>query len=93
MTYELMVLAKPMSIEEFKESFLPRFEKKCNEFGANVSIVDFLGKKSLAYSIKGLKEGTYCVFTVSIDESKKIKNLRRSLDLNQDIVRYLLLRK
>lgn len=52
---------------------------------------DYWGQRDLAYKIKLKNTAFYSVFTFTIDSSK-VKDLTNSLNLNEKILRYLLVR-
>jgi small subunit ribosomal protein S6 len=91
MKYELMVLFKPISTEEVKEKLLVKIEKKVSELGGDIKLVDFIGKKLLAYPVKGHKEGVYVLAEVNLD-STQINTLRNYLNLISDVLRFIIIK-
>jgi len=91
MKYELMVLFKPISTEEVKEKLLVKIEKKVYELGGDIKLVDFIGKKLLAYPIKGHKEGVYVLTEINLD-SIQVSTLRDYLNLISDVLRFIIIK-
>jgi len=52
---------------------------------------DYWGRRDLAYAIKSKNNAFYSVFTFTMDSSK-VKDLTNSLNLNEKILRYLLVK-
>jgi small subunit ribosomal protein S6 len=59
--------------------------------GGNVSNVELLGKKRLAYEINDLREGIYVVMSFKSDATAA-KELERQLRLNEDVMRALVIK-
>ena len=59
--------------------------------GGDVSNVELLGKKRLAYEIDDLREGIYVVMTFKA-EAPAAKELERQLRLNEDVMRALVIK-
>ena len=59
--------------------------------GGEVTSVDVWGRRSLAYPIRKQKEGTYVFLHTQLDP-QAIKELERRLKLDEEVLRYLLIR-
>ncbi len=59
--------------------------------GGEVTSVDVWGRRVLAYPIRKQKEGTYVFLHAQLDP-QAIQELERNLKLDEEILRYLLLR-
>jgi small subunit ribosomal protein S6 len=59
--------------------------------GGEVTSVDVWGRRTLAYPIRKQKEGTYVFLHTQLDP-QAIKELERSLKLDEEVLRYLLIR-
>lgn len=59
--------------------------------GGEVTSVDVWGRRAFAYPIRKHQEGTYVFFQVQLDP-QAIKELERNLKLDEEILRYLLIR-
>jgi small subunit ribosomal protein S6 len=54
---------------------------------------DFFGEKKLAYQIKKYSQAFYYSYLFSLPEKRSTAKLRKSLNFNDKIIRYLLLVK
>ncbi|MFQ5452259.1 MAG: 30S ribosomal protein S6 [Candidatus Paceibacterota bacterium] len=85
--YELVFITEKNDKETLNTAETTIVESK-----GKVSSKDSLGQKSFAYKIKGATEGYYHTWQIELSE-KSIKDFKRSLNLNESIVRYLLLKR
>lgn len=84
-TYELVLLLRNKEeINQIKDFF--------NQNKITINKEDEWGEKSLAYKIKSFKKAFYYLFDLST-EKKNILKLRKWLNYNEKIIRYLLLVK
>lgn len=91
MVYELALVIKPHTTEEIKEKVLPKIEEKIKEFKGKVTLKESLGKRLLAYPIDNFKEAHYSFHRLEISAAK-VAELRVELELNQDVLRYLIIK-
>jgi len=59
--------------------------------GGEVAAVDVWGRRRLAYPIDNHLEGVYTVLRVKLD-STNIPQIERDLELNESVIRHLLIR-
>lgn len=59
-------------------------------FGFKITGGNFLGKRNLAYEIKHQKEGYFGYLQMEETEESRLHDLKRELDLNKNILRYLI---
>lgn len=88
--YELMAILLPDLGEESTKKEMDVIRSLITENGGEIFNEDIWGIKELAYRIKKQDEGFYFVFNFSMP-SLKVKNLEDPLNLNQKVLRYLLL--
>jgi len=88
--YEMMVVLKPLLPDDVRKAIHKDFLGVVKEDGGEVIDVDVWGKRYLAYDIKGHNEGYYLVYNFKISTQKLIE-LRRQLEMKQEILRYLIL--
>ena len=86
-SYEFVFITKS---EE--KSLLKSTEKLIASFEGTITKQEAWGKKGFAYMIDGLKEGYYFVWEISINSDQIIK-LKNKLNLEEEIVRYLVLKR
>jgi len=92
MKYELMVIIKPLLPEDIKSKVLKNMEEFLSKNSGKIEKTDIWGKRHLAYKIKGHEEGYYIVMNLELDASK-VKDFEKYLKLQNDILRYLLIRE
>lgn len=87
LTYETIIIIKPTATIE-------NIEKIDNYLKENLNIVksENLGIKNLAYEIKGCLKGYYQIFTFK-NNPEVIKELERYYRINDDIIKFLTIRK
>lgn len=92
MRYELMVIIKPLLPEDVKTKVLSKIEKFVSKASGKIHKTDIWGKRHLAYAIKSHEEGYYVVLDVEMEQAN-VKEFERSLKLETDVLRYLLVRE
>lgn len=60
--------------------------------GGTIAVQNSLGKRNFSYPIKGLTSGYYHVWNIEYPEQKLLE-FKQKLQLNEDIIRYLILKK
>jgi small subunit ribosomal protein S6 len=89
--YELGFVIHP----EVEQSDVTQAVDKIGQYvsasGGEVTSVDVWGRRALAYPIRKQKEGTYVFLHAQLDP-QAIQELERNLKLDEEILRYLLLR-
>jgi small subunit ribosomal protein S6 len=89
--YELGFIIHP----EVEQSDVTQAVDKVGQYvsagGGEVTSVDVWGRRALAYPIHKQKEGTYVFLHAQLDP-QAIQELERNLKLDEEILRYLLLR-
>ncbi len=91
-TYELMVIIENSLDEKTAETHYKDLNSRLEkEFGAHVGFKDFWGARGFAYIIKKQKWGYYAVSQFEMDGSH-ITELKRELNLDQKLVRFLLMK-
>jgi small subunit ribosomal protein S6 len=89
--YELGFIIHP----EVEQSDVTQAVDKVGQYvsagGGEVTSVDVWGRRVLAYPIRKQKEGTYVFLHAQLDP-QAIQELERNLKLDEEILRYLLLR-
>lgn len=91
-SYYLTLVLKPDLEEKERKALLSSMSKKLTGEGGKISKEDLWGVKILAYPIKKQTSGYYAHFEIEADP-KDAKDLDKSLRVEEDILRYLLVRK
>lgn len=92
MTYELMVIIKPLLPEDIKSKILKKVEKIVTDSKGKILKTDIWGKRHLAYKIKSHEEGYYIVIDLEMDP-KETKEFERNLKLQSDVLRFMLIKR
>jgi small subunit ribosomal protein S6 len=88
--YEVVFIVKPLE-EEQTEAVIGKFENLITTSGGTVNKLDRWGKRRLAYEIKDLWEGFYCLILFS-GEAAVVSELDRVLKITDDILRHMIIR-
>lgn len=88
--YEIMVIILPELGEEATKKEIDVVRSLITENGGEITHEDMWGEREFAYKIRKQEQGFYFVFNFSM-ESNKVKNLEDPLNLNQKVLRYLIL--
>ncbi|OGE28050.1 30S ribosomal protein S6 [Candidatus Daviesbacteria bacterium RIFCSPHIGHO2_01_FULL_40_11] len=91
-SYYLTLVLKPDLEEKERKTLLDSIGKKAVGSEGKVEKEDFWGNKDLAYPIKRQTKGYFAHFEISADP-KDIKGLDKSLKVEEDVLRYLLIRR
>lgn len=78
-------------VPENKSKEVEEVENTIEKMGGKVEKKDTWGKKTFAYLVNKQLSGHYFDWTMSIDTSK-LKEFKNLLNLNNDVLRYLLLK-
>jgi small subunit ribosomal protein S6 len=90
--YEMMVVLKPLLMEDIKDKIIPTINKEIINLGGKLELKDNMGKRILAYPIKGYKEGYYLVYRLTMD-SDKMEEFSQWLKLYEALLRYLIIKE
>ncbi|HET7616450.1 MAG TPA: 30S ribosomal protein S6 [Bacillales bacterium] len=89
--YEIMYILRPDLDEEGQKSVTERFDKILTDNGAEITEVEEMGKRRLAYEIDDYREGVYrVVYTKANPEA--INEFDRIAKINDDIIRFMTIR-
>lgn len=90
--YELMAILKPDLDTEALNKSISKVEGLIKKQGGTPKSINRLGRKKLAYEIKKEKEGIYNLFYFQA-EPESIKEIGRVLKLDEDILRFLIVKQ
>ncbi len=86
--YETMYILRPDIPEEEVETHVSKYRDLVTEAGAEVLDTQMRGKRRLAYTISGHKEGIYVQLTHNGD-GQQVATLERAMRLSEDVIRYI----
>ncbi len=91
-SYYLTLVLKPELEEKERKTLLDSMTKKIVGSEGKIVKEDLWGVRSLAYTIKRNTSGYYAHIEISADP-KDVKGLDKTLKVEEDILRYLLIRR
>ncbi len=89
--YESVIIVNDEISEERKNEVVNNFTTFLNDNG-NVTKVEDLGRKRLAYEVKKHQYGYYFIFEFEI-ESSKIAELERLYRITDEVLKFIVIRK
>lgn len=92
MKYELLLMIKEALTEEKAKEVFLSVKTFIASLGGKVELEDFWGKRKLAYKIAKSTDAYYALLNFTLDP-KEIKKLNTKLKLENDMLRYLLVKK
>ncbi len=90
-TYEVMFIVRPDLTEEDQDKLISTLETQVGNAGGTVKSVDRMGKRRLAYEVRGFSDGMYVLFTVE-GEGGLIKEVERRLRVNEPVIKFITVR-
>lgn len=90
-SYTLTLVLKPDLSEADRKALLDLVTKKLTGEDGKITKEDLWGSKDLSYPIKRQTKGFYAHFEATVDP-KNAKAIDKTLKLEEDILRYLLVR-
>ncbi len=90
--YELMTVFRPDLEEQPLQEAVERLNGLITARGGETASGDTWGRRRLAYPIRDFRDGIYHLTMLKLDP-KATDDLERTLMLNDQIIRYLLIRK
>lgn len=89
--YEIMYIIRPDIEEEAQTNLIERFNKILTDNGAEITKVDEMGKRRLAYEINEYRDGYYVVINFTGGE-EAVNEFDRLAKFSDDIVRHMVIR-
>jgi small subunit ribosomal protein S6 len=88
-SYELVYILRPDLDAEQQEATIGRIKQRIVEQGGAIEVEDRWGMRRLAYPIRRFREGYYVVTRFTFNGSQ-IPELKRFLELNEDLLRSMI---
>lgn len=89
--YESVIIVNPNLEEESIKNLIKKFSDLINTEG-NVTSVEEVGKRRLAYEIKKNKEGYYIVFKFEA-KSSLIAELERNYRITDEVIKFIVVKE
>ena len=90
--YEIMYIQRPEVEEEKRKSNSERFHAIITDRGGEITKVNDMGKRRLAYEINKIRDGYY-VLTNFQANPDAVNELERIMKISDDVIRYLIVRE
>ncbi len=91
-TYEVIFILRPDLADEECDTLVAALEAAAASSGAGVRKVDRLGRRRLAYRVRGFREGHYVLFDLETQAPEAIAELQRRLRISEPVIKYLAVR-
>ena len=89
--YELMFVVRPTLEEEATLNVLANIKTILEEQKAKIVSEKNMGRRELAYEVKGFKNGNYFLLVVET-EPAAVKEFDRVANINEDIIRHIVVK-
>lgn len=89
--YEVVLVLSPESTEDEMSATIQKIEEVISVGGGDVVEKETWGLKKLSYQINGFKEGNYVLVKFSLN-SAGVAELNASLNMHEDVIRFLVTR-
>ncbi len=90
-TYELMFIVRPDMADEDLDKLVSMLETQTTTSGGAVKSIDRMGKRRLAYMVRGFNDGMYILLTLDGD-GPMIHELERRLRVTEPVIKFLTVR-
>ena len=90
-TYEVMFIVRPDMGEEDVDKLVSTLESQVSAAGGSVKNVERMGKRRLAYAVRGFQDGMYVLFTVE-GGGDTIHEMERRLRVTEPVIKFLTVR-
>ena len=86
--YELMTIFKPSLDSEELDKVVDKISSDVKEAKGEVSSVDKMGRKKLAFDLQGYRDGFFTTMIVALP-ADAIVEFKRNLKLNENVLRFM----
>ena len=89
-TYELLAIIKPTMDQEEVDKVIEKIEETVKGYNGSVVSTDKMGRKRLAFEVESFRDGFFVAQKLQIP-ADKVVDFKRSLKLNENVIRTMLL--
>src|ERR671923_3070191 len=89
--YEVMFIVRPDIADEEVEKLISTFQSNVTAAGGKVLNAERMGKRRLAYAVRGFGEGSYVLLAVE-GTGQVIHELERRLRVSEPVIKFLSVR-
>ena len=90
-TYEVMFIIRPDMAEEDVDKLVATLESNATAAGAEIKNTEKMGKRRLAYFVRGFNDGMYVLMTLNSD-GKAIHEVERRLRVSEPVIKFITVR-
>ena len=90
-TYELMFIVRPDMTEEDQDKLISNLESAVTSSGGQVTNVEKMGKRRLAYTVRKMNDGMYILLTFE-GSGGLVHELERRLRVSEPVIKFLSVR-
>jgi small subunit ribosomal protein S6 len=90
-TYELMFIVRPDIADEDLDRLVSTLETQVSTAGGTLKSADRMGKRRLAYLVRGFQDGLYILFTVE-GTGEIVRELERRLRVTEQVIKFITVR-
>ena len=90
-TYEVMFIVRPDMADEDVDKLVSTLESNATAAGALLKNSEKMGKRRLAYEVRGQMDGNYILFTLEAD-GKAIHEVERRLRVSEPVIKFITVR-
>ncbi|MGI9101109.1 MAG: 30S ribosomal protein S6 [Terriglobales bacterium] len=89
--YELMFIVRPDLVDEELDRLISNLEAQVTTAGGTLKNSERMGKRRLAYLVRGFHDGMYVLFTIE-GTGEVVRELERRLRVNEPVIKFLTVR-
>jgi small subunit ribosomal protein S6 len=89
--YEVMMIVRPDVVEDELDKLVTTIEGHIGTAGGTLRNTERMGKRRLAYEVRGFNDGTYVLFNVE-GEGKIIAEIERRLRVTEPVIKFITVR-
>ncbi len=90
-TYELMFIVRPDMGDEDLDKLISTLESQVSAAGGTVKNVERMGKRRLAYLVRGFADGMYVLFTLE-GSGAVVREIERRLRVSEPVIKFITVR-
>jgi small subunit ribosomal protein S6 len=89
--YELMFIVRPDIVDEELDRLISTLETQVSTAGGTLKNAERMGKRRLAYLVRGFQDGMYVLFTIE-GSGEVVRELERRLRVTEPVIKFITVR-